>query len=47
MNIPPPEINEYEEYFTYVLENERMFLPTNVEEGFHLFQALLNFAADI
>ena len=47
MNIPPPDINEYEEYFTYVLENERLFLPTNVEEGFHLFQTLLNFAAGI
>ena len=47
MNIPPPDINEYEEYSTYVLENERLFLPTNFEEGFHLFQTLLNFAAGI
>ena len=37
MNIPPPDVNEYQEYFTYVLENEGLFLPTNVEEGFYPF----------
>ena len=33
MPLSPVGIQEYEEYFIYAMENERLFLPTNVEEA--------------
>lgn len=43
----PNNIDEYEEYFNYVIENENLFLPTNVNEAFGLYQSLLNFALGV
>ena len=47
MPLSPVGIQEYEEYFIYAMENESLFLPTNVEEAFQLFQTLLNVAKDV
>ncbi len=40
MPLSPSGIHEYEEYFTYAIcmENDSIFLPTNVQEVFNFFQ---------
>ena len=47
MSFVEDDANEYQEYFNYVMENENLFLPTNVDEAFQLFQKLINFATGV
>jgi hypothetical protein len=38
------EENDYQEYFHYLMENERMQYPTSPEEAFDVYQHLMNIA---